>query len=92
MIYRWINRLGVRKTILLITASAVLSSVLLYLLSSFFLGKSDLRGIITSAIIPMVVAPILTLFFLKVTTRLYLSEKALQQSEEKYLFFQRLHV
>jgi len=84
MIYRWINRLGVTKTILLITVSAVLSSVLLYLLSSVFLGKSDLRGIISSAIIPMVVAPILSLFFLKVTARLYLSEKALQQSEEKH--------
>jgi len=61
-----------------------LFSVLLYLLSSLFIGKSDMRGIITSAIIPLVIAPILTLFFLKVTTRLYLSEMALQQSEEKY--------
>ncbi len=84
MIYKSINRLGVAKTILLITVSAVLSSVLLYLLSSVFMGKYELYGVITSAIIPLVIAPILTLFFLKVTTQLYLSEKALQQSEEKY--------
>jgi PAS domain S-box-containing protein len=84
MIREWMRRLGLVKTILVITSIASLSAVLLYLLTSVITNDFSSIGIIRSAVIPMIITPILSFYFLKITIMLDQSEQALIRSEEKY--------
>jgi diguanylate cyclase (GGDEF)-like protein len=77
MIRKLLRKLGTVKTTLMLTATAVLCSVVLYIIIAVFLGRIIATGIVISAIIPVTVAPILSYFFLRVLLKLDLTEQAL---------------
>jgi PAS domain S-box-containing protein len=84
MVREWMIKLGLVKATLAITAIASLSSVILYLLFSCFTKDFSIVGIIRSAVISLIIAPILSFYFLKITFLLDQSEQALIKSEERY--------
>ena len=84
MIISWMRKLGILKTTLLTTALAIVSSFLLYTGSSFIIGEAEMRGILMSLIIPVIIAPVLGSIFAYVIIKLHNSEEAFKQSEEKY--------
>jgi len=84
MIRHWIRKMGAAKAAITITAVAMLASLLLYLVISLFFGEILARGLVTSILIPGILAPILAYTFLRVAIRIDQSETALRQSEEKY--------
>jgi diguanylate cyclase (GGDEF)-like protein len=77
MIRKLLRKLGTVKTTLMLTATAVLCSVVLYIIIAVFLGRIMATGIVISAIIPATVVPILSYFFLQVLLKLDLTEQAL---------------
>ena len=84
MILKWMRKLGVLKTTLATTAVAMLSSFLLYTGSSFFIPQAEMRGVLMSLIIPVIIAPILGYIFAYAVIKLQSSDEALKKSEEKY--------
>ncbi len=84
MAYEWMRKIGLFKAAIGITAIACLTSIFLYLVISFFWGDFSIAGVTRSAIIPLIIAPILSFYFLKITFRLDKSERALALSEERY--------
>ncbi len=84
MILRWMRKLGILKTTLATTAVAIFSSFLLYAGSSYIIADAEMRGILMSLIIPAIIAPALGYIFVYAVIKLYSSETALKQSEEKY--------
>ena len=84
MIIRWMRKLGIFKTTLVTTALAIVSSFLLYRGSSFIIGDAEMRGILMSLVIPVIIAPVFGYIFAYVIIKLHTSEEAFKQSEEKY--------
>ncbi|MBC2715485.1 MAG: PAS domain S-box protein [Desulfobacteraceae bacterium] len=84
MIRGLIRKLGLVKTALVITFIASSASFVLYLISTSVFGNYNIRGVCNSIIFPCVIAPILSIIFLRITVQLDLSEKALHESKEKY--------
>jgi len=84
MIRKLLRKLGVLKTSLTITAVAILSSVLLYLILSLIFGRFLFIGVAISAIIPCILTPLLSYFFLKVLHQLDLAEEAIRESEDRF--------
>ena len=84
MILKWMRKLGILKTTLATTVVAIFASFFLYSGSSFIIAQAELRGVLMSLIIPVIIAPILGYIFAYAVTKLHLSEEALKQSEEKY--------
>ena len=81
MLGRLFTKLGAIKGSLLITVFSAICSVVLYLIIGTILDKIETRGIITSMIIPLIIAPAISYFFLKMFMQLLLTEKALRKSE-----------
>lgn len=79
MLRRLLRNLGAIRTTLLITACSSLSSLLLYLLLSYLLGRVLVSGIVMSTLIPILVAPFLSYFLLKILIRLDGAEQALTE-------------
>ena len=84
MILKWMRKLGVLKTTLVTTAVAMASSFFLYSVSSYIIAQVEIRGVLMSLIIPVIIAPILGYIFAYAVIKLQFSEEALKQSEEKY--------
>ena len=84
MILKWMRKLGILKTTLATTVVATFSSFFLYAGSSYIIAEAEMRGILMSLIIPVVIAPILGYIFAYAVIKLHFSEEALKQSEEKY--------
>ena len=76
--------MGVFKITFATTAVALVSSFLLYSGSSLLIAQPEMRGILMSLIIPIIIAPILGYIFAYAIIKLRSSEDALRQSEEKY--------
>ena len=84
MLIGWMRSLGILKTTLLTTVAAIASSFLLYSGSSLIIADVELRGILMSLIIPIIIAPVFGYIFAYAIIKLRTSEEALKQSEEKY--------
>ena len=84
MIHKLMRKIGAAGTTLAVTGIALLSSIFLYLLISVVAGHIDYSGLISSIIIPAIIAPPLAHFFAATVAKLYRSETSLQQNEEKY--------
>jgi PAS domain S-box-containing protein len=84
MIIRWTRKLGILKSAIVTTAVAFVSSFLLYEGSSLIIAEAEMRGILMSLIIPIIIAPVLGYIFAYAIIKLHTSEEALKQSEEKY--------
>ena len=84
MLIKWIRKLGILKTTLATTAVAIVSSFLIYAGSSIIIAQAEMRGILMSLIIPMIIAPVLGYIFAYAIIKLHTSEEELRQSEEKY--------
>lgn len=84
MFIRWIKKLGVLKTTLATTAVAIVLSFLLYAGSSHVIADAEMRGILMSLIIPVIIAPVFGYIFAYAINKLQTSEEAFRQSEEKY--------
>jgi PAS domain S-box-containing protein len=78
------RKLGILKTTLATTALAIVSSFLLYAGSSLIIADAELRGILMSLIIPIIIAPVLGYIFAYTIIKMQTSEEAFRQSEEKY--------
>jgi PAS domain S-box-containing protein len=76
--------LGVAKTAVVVTATAMLFSLTFYALLSIFWGGVLVRGLVVSAVIPAALTPIIAYYFLKVTMQLERSQAARRESQEKY--------
>ncbi|MEZ4550304.1 MAG: PAS domain S-box protein [Desulfobacterales bacterium] len=84
MVRAWLIKMGIVWSTIAITAIACLSSVLLYLLLSFFFGGYSDIGVSRSIAIPLVIVPVAAFYVLKIIFQLHRSEAALADSEEKY--------
>ena len=84
MVRACLIKMGIVWSTIAITAIACLSSVLLYLLLSFFFGGYSNIGVSRSIAIPLVIVPVAAFYVLKIIFQLHRSEAALADSEEKY--------
>jgi len=84
MFIRWMRNLSILKITLAATAVAIVSSSLLYAGSSLIIAEAEIRGILMSLIIPIIIAPVLGYVFANAIIKLHTSEEAFRQSEEKY--------
>lgn len=84
MIQQWIDRWGLFRATIVITVIADLCSFILYLTFSLPFGNFSWPGAFRSIMIPSIIAPILSCFFIRFMIRLDASQKALRESEEKY--------
>jgi two-component system, cell cycle sensor histidine kinase and response regulator CckA len=84
MLRSLLKRLGVAKTVLLVTATAILLSLTFYVLLSMFWEGILVRGLFVAVVIPAAVAPIISYSFLKVTIELECSQADSKESQEKY--------
>jgi len=84
MIHKLMRKIGAAGTTLAVTGIALFSSIFLYLLISVVADHIHYRGIISSIIIPVIIAPPLAYFFAATVVKLYRSEASLQHNEEKY--------
>ena len=79
-----LRKLGPRKTSLLITVFACSGSLCFYLLLASIADKVELLGAAISVIIPLSLAPFLSLLFLRVFAQIDKAETAMRESEAKY--------
>jgi two-component system, cell cycle sensor histidine kinase and response regulator CckA len=79
-----VRKLGPRKTSILITGFACSASLCFYLLIASIADKVDLLGAAISVIIPLSLAPFLSLLFLRVFAQIDRAETAIRESEAKY--------
>ena len=84
MLTTLLKKLGTGKSAVVFTICAIIFSVCLYIGLSFFWGGILLRGVILASIIPAIIGPTLSYYFLGVIIRLDDSEKALLESQENY--------
>ena len=84
MIHKLMQKIGALGTTLVVTGIAVLSSTLLYLFLSIVTDHIHFRGVISTIIIPVIIAPLLAYFFAGTVAKLYHSQASLQENEEKY--------
>jgi PAS domain S-box-containing protein len=84
MINKLMRKIGALGTTLAVTGIALISSFCLYLFISAFTDRIHFGGIISSIVIPLIIAPPLAYFFAATVVKLYHSEASLRQSEEKY--------
>jgi PAS domain S-box-containing protein len=84
MIARLLNTLGPLKGTILITGISIVSSVFLYVIIGIVSGEVSVRGIVISATIPGILAPLLSYPFLRMLVELHLSKKKFQRSEERF--------
>ncbi len=84
MIQQWIDRWGLFRTTVIVTVIADLGSFILYLTFSLPFGNISWPGAFRSIVIPSIIAPILSCFFVRFMIRLDASRRALRESEEKY--------
>ena len=84
MFIRWMRNLSILKITLATTAVAIVSSFLLYAGSSLIITEAEMRGILMSLTIPIIIAPVLGYVFANAIIKLHTSEEAFRQSEEKY--------
>jgi PAS domain S-box-containing protein len=84
MIHNLMRKIGAARTTLAVTGIALFSSIFLYLLISIVAGHIHYSGVISSIIIPAIIAPPLAYFFAGTVVKLYQSETSLQHNEEKY--------
>ena len=68
----------------MITLFAVACSVCLYLTIGLVVGDIDFRGLLSSIIIPAVIAPLISFYVLRVFIQLIETEEALRKSESRY--------
>jgi len=78
------RNLSILKITLATTAVAIVSSFLLYAGSSLIITEAEMRGILMSLTIPIIIAPVLGYVFANAIIKLHTSEEAFRQSEEKY--------
>jgi len=84
MIINFMRRLGLFKLSVAITLSAIITSVVLYIMISLAFGEIFVRGLFITALIPAIVSPLMAYIFLQTALRIDKSEQELRQSEEKY--------
>jgi PAS domain S-box-containing protein len=78
------RKIGAVGTTLVVTGIALLSSTLLYLFISIVTDHIQFSGVLSSIIIPAIIAPPLAYFFAGTMVKLYRSQESLRQNEEKY--------
>lgn len=78
------QKTGALGTTLAVTGIAVLASTFLYLFLSIVTDHVHFSGVISSIIIPVIIAPPLAYFFAGTVVKLYHSQASLQENEEKY--------
>ena len=84
MIHKLIRKIGAVGITLAVTGIALLSSTCLYLFISLVTDHIQFSGILSSIIIPAIIAPPLAYFFARTVVKLCRSEASLRQNEEKY--------
>jgi len=84
MLRKFLRKLGVFKALIVLTIGTTSGSVLLYLILSSNLDGISFYGIIESAIIPIIIAPLVSFFFIKYLVQLEEAEESLRISEERY--------
>lgn len=84
MIHNLMRKSGAPGATLAVSGVAILSSTLLYFLISALTDTIHTSGVISSIIIPVIIAPPLAYFFACTVVQLSRSEVSLRQSEEKY--------
>jgi len=84
MIARLLKTLGPVQGTILITGISIISSIFLDMVFGTVSGEVSVRGILISATIPGVLAPLLSYPFLRILIELYLSNEKLQRSEERF--------
>ncbi len=81
MLRKLLRKLGATRTTLIVTAAAMVVSVLLYvMLGGPVEGRVRTSGIVISIIIPSVVTPLCSLLFLQLLFKLDLTERALSEA------------
>jgi len=84
MLRKFLRKLGVFKALIVLAIGTTLCSVLFYLALSSILDGISFYGIIESVIIPIVIAPLVSFFFIKYLIQLDQAEESLRISEERY--------
>jgi len=84
MIIKFMRRLGVFKLAVAITLTAILTSGILYIIISLASGEISIKGMLSAALIPAMVSPLMAYVFLQTALKIDKSEQALRESEEKY--------
>ena len=82
MIGKLFRKLGILKTSLLIAILSMLLSAALFVCISSFFGKYRLFGLILALIIPVIVSPTITMFFLRIVQQLDAAEKELRNQKD----------
>ena len=83
MIRKLLRILGAVKTSLMITAVSILSSALLYIIISIFLARITVTGVLMSIILPAIVAPFVSYFFVRLLLQLDLAERAMARINDE---------
>ncbi len=84
LILGFVRKLGAGNAALALTVMACVGSMLVYALIGMVTGNIRPMGFFTSLAIPAIIAPFLSYAFMKTLTRLYNSERAYRESEEKF--------
>jgi len=84
MIKKWLRQLGLLKTLLVLVTFAVLTSTLMYGLIGLLIGSITGVGLMMAVTIPVMTAPVLIYYLLRMLHSLDLAEQALQKNEQKY--------
>lgn len=84
MVREFLRELGVPKTSLVITGVSTLLSITVYLILSRILGDFSLTGLTKSIVIPVMIAPCLAFFMLRVYVQLDMAEEEIRNSEGRY--------
>jgi PAS domain S-box-containing protein len=84
MIHKLMQKMGALGTTLAATGIAVLCSIFLYLFISTVADHIHISGVISSIIIPIIIAPPFIYFLAGTVVKLYHSQASLRQNEEKY--------
>ncbi len=84
MLRKFLRKLGVFKALIVLTIGSTSGSVLIYLILSSILDGISFYGIIESIIIPIIIAPLVSFFFIKYLIELEHTEESLRISEARY--------
>lgn len=84
MIRTLLRNYGIPKTLYLLIAGTLFSSVAMYVLIGYFIGNITVLGIILSLIIPAGTAPWILYYLLRVLLKLDLTEETVRKGERKY--------
>lgn len=92
MLENLLRKVGINKSLALISVLAVVLSVLLDWVLSIPLGRFSFKGLVIAAVIPAIITPFIGYLYFKMMIRLQDSERMVKQSlAEKEVLLKELH-